>query len=223
LRALGKGRFCTAFESNLNEVVKIFQAADTEVATNEMSVLRMLANNNVKFVPVVLGELLQSNCGKFTALVVTPVGIPVLPIHGGRRTNGADWANIVSSLQSAHGLRIMHRDVKPTNMFITDAGVILNDWGSSCALGVRICWVGTLGYSEAAEDDGFHTPLPASDLTALVRSVYSMMTQELPPCDDSRSQFWEARLREPTLWHDCLRAAQTCNYEDLKALFCRLK
>jgi hypothetical protein len=44
-RVLGKGRFCTAFESDCSKVVKIFLVTDANVAINEMQVLKSLGEN----------------------------------------------------------------------------------------------------------------------------------------------------------------------------------
>ena len=225
VRVLGKGRFCTAFESDASNVVKVFQMSDENVAKNEIAMLQRLAEVSVANVPQFKASE-NSMCGSFIALVVSPVGKAVLPIRGGCRTVGKDWASIVSTLQHAHSCGIAHRDVKPSNIFMADSGIILNDWGSSCEMGERIRWVGTRGYSEEADENGFHTPSAVCDLKALLRSVYSMMTQEVPPCggDDSAVRaFWVERLRESTYWHDCLTAVNCADYSRLIVCFNCLK
>ena len=231
LRVLGKGRYCTAFESTMNAdadrvVTKVFLKVDDKVANNEMKVLQKLAEGTVENVPQ-CKALATSECEQFAALVVSPVGQAVLPIHGGCRTVGDHWAAIVSTLRGAHELGIAHRDVKPGNILVTESGIIiLIDWGSSCTLNERVAWVGTPGYSEPADEDGYHTPSAVHDLKALLRSVYSMMTQEVPPCgadNETIYKFWEERWGESTCWGSCLAAVNDCNYDALALIFRSLK
>jgi len=107
-----------------------------------------------------------------------------------------------------------------------ESRIVLNDWGSSCKINVRAPWVGTHGYSEEADEDGYHTPSAVSDLKALLRSVYSMMTQEVPPNHtDNRviNKFWEERWSASTYWGTCLAHVNAINYNELASIFGQLK
>ena len=118
-------------------------------------------------------------------LAVTPIGQIILPIVGGGHTHGGHWIVLADVLQRAHEMGIAHCDVKPDNIFLHDGDVILSDWGSSCRLGERVPFVGTLAYSvEPPGEDGRHIPSASSYLKSLVRSVYSMLTMR--PCDPHR-------------------------------------
>ena len=93
VRVLGKGRFCIAFESTTNVqgpdslVTKVFNRDNERVARSELEMLEKLAEGNMKNVPLFIADEL-SECEQFTALVVSPMGQAVLPIHGGSRTVG---------------------------------------------------------------------------------------------------------------------------------------
>ena len=231
-RVLGRGRFCTAFESTLasvassgSVVAKVFHSCHDSVMKCEKDVLITLAQHNVGNVPRYEADE-KSSCGNFNVLVVSPLGEVVLPIRGGSRTVGEHWATLVMTLQRTHGLGIAHRDVKPGNIFVTEDRIILNDWGSSCKINERTRWVGTRGYSEEADEDGCHTPTAVGDLKALLRSVYSMMTQETPPYakdNQAISKFWEERWRASTFWHTCLVQVNAGDYGGLATIFGQLK
>ena len=71
------------------------------------------------------------------------------------------------------------RDIKPNNIYIYENKAVLNDWGSSCKLGVEIGWEGTDLYSEHPINI-VHTPKKSDDLIMLLKCVYSLVYQEYP-------------------------------------------
>jgi serine/threonine protein kinase len=228
---LGHGRFASVYRAkrhNTSEevVLKVYNAVDGAVCDQEYNTLQSLEKAEVSNVPVVIERWMNSGSGEERMLAVSPIGRNILPIVGGQRTNGSHWAVLVDVLQGAHSAGIAHRDVKPDNIFLDDNNsVLLNDWGSSCKINVEVLFVGTPAYCDKLPDtNNRHTPSASSDLKCLVRSVYSMLTMQVPPEDlDDISPFWATCFREGTVWQNAIELANDTNYDVLKSLLATLK
>jgi hypothetical protein len=106
--------------------------------------------------------------------------------YRGARRSGAVALDIVrqvaAGLAYAHGLRVMHRDVKPENILIFDNGrAALADFGASrFAAKVTRTYTdaGTLGYM--APEQAYGRARLASDVFSLGLIAYEMLTGVLP-------------------------------------------
>ena len=94
-------------------------------------------------------------------------------------------AQVASALAAAHGLRIVHRDVKPGNILITaDGSALISDFGISHALGDATITAtglihGTPAYLAPEAAKGLPTSF-ASDVFSLGSTMYTMLEGSPP-------------------------------------------
>jgi hypothetical protein len=231
LQYLGKGGSCTAFKGLRDEgaepvVVKIFDQTKQTTMRRERDTLLALEQGAISNVPLCWGVydvLVGDTASDMKALVCYPVGNPVLPVKGGLPIRGKHLSELVRILQKAHDMGIVHRDIKPDNIFVlADDSILLNDWGISCPSSdtEMVIWEGTRAYCDPPDDGHKHMPTPAKDLQALVRCGYSMMFQETNlPLDMT---YWTTRL-ESGMWLEAMVAAKSLNYDDLRRAFTFLR
>ena len=222
LEYLGRGGSCVALKGKLDSgetdavVVKVFN--DAEAMNNEKSTLEALSG--IKNIPTCLGVftvLVDGKPSTKTALVCTPVGDVVLPIESGKSSRGPHLSDLVTILEQAHKRGIVHRDVKPENVFLVKGTVLLNDWGISCRISEEsIPWKGTVAYCDPPNHDGTHCPTPSADLRSLVRCAYAMMFQEIEV--PRNMDFWTDRLASG-LWKRGMDAADAVDYNALRNVF----
>eukprot|EP01033_Poteriospumella_lacustris_P006178 gene6179-4438_t len=189
--------------------VKVFHRNRLAMRDNEREMLRWLGPH--RHLPVVL-DCCDLPADGPAALLLTPVGRPVLPVPGGVRAGVSDYLNLLTVLEHAHRRGICHRDVKPQNIFIDDGpggcGVFLSDWGCAARTGERTSWAGTeYFYTRQME---LHWPVPADDLVAFVRTIFLLFTNQSPS---------EAALRymaHSPRWQEAMRLAHRCDYDALR-------
>jgi hypothetical protein len=118
------------------------------------------------------------------------------------RTAAAVALQIAEALQAAHEQGMIHRDIKPHNILITDSGhVQVADFGIARAAETTTSSdhgdiLGTAHYISPEQAMGEHVG-PASDLYSLGVVLYEMLTGELPFDVESLSDLPAARAGGP--------------------------
>ena len=99
-----------------------------------------------------------------------------------------------NGLEAAHALDVIHRDVKPDNLFVTADGVVkVVDFGTAKHLEITGITPdglvsGTPEYMAPEQFRQFSEVTPAADIYALGICAYQMVSGRLPFCDDSLMQ-----------------------------------
>ncbi len=124
----------------------------------------------------------------YIAMEYLPAGTLADRLRGGRRLGVAEMKRIVAgvarALAAAHRRGVLHRDVKPENIFLDAAGrPRLGDFGAAHLLSFKQTGtghlLGTLAYMAPEQLDD--SPLSArTDLWALAVSAYRALTGRLP-------------------------------------------
>src|SRR5215211_8273721 len=140
------------------------------------------------------------------------------------RTTAAVALQIAEALQVAHERGVIHRDIKPHNILITDSGhVKVADFGIARAADATTIShlgdiLGTAKYMSPEQATG-KPATPKSDLYSLGVVLYEMLTGELPYTAESPVAVSMKHLNEP------LRPPKELNPEipeDLNALVSKL-
>eukprot|EP00035_Acanthoeca_spectabilis_P019471 m.425582 g.425582 ORF g.425582 m.425582 type:complete len:687 (+) comp16859_c0_seq2:1164-3224(+) len=220
-------------------VVKVFRPGHFASCESEMAALKVL--EECQWVPRLVTQTgtkmsesgatrSRPQCDR-PVLIVRPVGTPLKPLFGGEHATGGLIGQIFLVLKFAHNTaRLLHRDIKPHNLYVHDGQLILNDWGSSCFehQWKSTQWEGTLGYSEPK--DSTASPQVA-DCRAALRTAWVLLYKDEPPIvsfgDESaefKSQrieaFWSSRLEGgSTFWKAAWSLSDKPNYDGLAAHF----
>ena len=112
-------------------------------------------------------------------------------------------ARVASALHYAHGLGVIHRDVKPSNVFLTNGGgVKLLDFGIARLKANRITKtgfiVGTPQYMSPEQVTGVNID-GRSDVFALGVVAYELLTGQLPWTGDNHTQLMMAICAKPAI------------------------
>ena len=123
-------------------------------------------------------------------------------------------SQITAALEAAHGVDVLHRDLKPGNIFLvaTDSAksvrVVVTDFGLALALDQKPEStltpltvneiVGTPAYSSPEQIQG-HELTPASDIYSLGLVMYQMVTGVRPFEDETPIMIAANRLNKPVL------------------------
>lgn len=110
---------------------------------------------------------------------------------------------IAEALDAAHGIGLVHRDVKPQNILLTDGGhPYLADFGvargSSATIGLTVTggFVGSVNYASPEQIRGQH-PSSAGDLYALTAVMFECLTGQVPYPRETDAGVMHAHLHEP--------------------------
>lgn len=202
-RRLGSGGFCEVYEaqwpgeggSGAPVAVKLSRSADKvawEHLAVEAEMLQTLAAypdspHIVKLVYPLVGALPASS--EPHALVVRPVGQPVHMaigqlLAGQQRTDAVfgAMAGVLAALQAAHGMKLLHNDVRPSNVILQgDNGrAVLIDWGVASRLERRIAPRGQSYFMcdaalAAMAQKVTWTPSPFSDLQSAAYTAAALL------------------------------------------------
>jgi eukaryotic-like serine/threonine-protein kinase len=106
--------------------------------------------------------------------------------HGPIDIDEALWiaTQVADGLSKAHAQGVVHRDIKPGNLMLTDQGVRILDFGlakfaDSLQLTLAGSMVGTVAYMSPEQTRGENADV-RSDIWALGVVLYQMLTGELP-------------------------------------------
>lgn len=153
-----------------------------------------------RFIPILEdhGEIPGQN--KLPYLISYPCGNVMSPVN-----KDSPWVfstrhmlDLIDVLQVVHQppINLIHRDIKPHNIFLYNEDVILSDWGQAATKGSPIAWAGTDSYADPVylqNDIDQHTPCPEEDLRALVRTFF-VFYRQIEPIGDP-IPFWQKRIR----------------------------
>ena len=110
-------------------------------------------------------------------------------------------ADIAAALAAAHAGGVLHRDVKPANVFLTeDGGAKLGDFGVAAELAGRThasTAVGTVSYMAPEQDDGRSTE--KSDVYALGSVLFEAWTGARVPAFARKPPTWPPRTEDREL------------------------
>jgi serine/threonine protein kinase len=165
--------------------VKLFGKRYEDMCRIEFVTLELFKSAGLQNVPSVEEHFTN---GKFRALALLPIGIPVLPASDFITSTMLE--QLLTVLEFAHQNNIVHRDVKPENIFLdrTDhSKITLNDWSSAAKIGVNCPYQGTPLYGEKFCQS--HIPSPELDLRCFVKTAFTLSKQRPPAVEGLLTHF----------------------------------
>ena len=142
-------------------------------------------------------------CESFTALILSPIGVPSLPCGIDVDVTPAMLVTLLRVIRQSHRLHWIHRDIKPANILLDreDARrIILNDWSSAVRSSRTACpYVGTRLFGDRPDGNDMHTPNASLDLRGLVRTAFCLSKQRLPAAEDdfdAAQRYWDGVARD---------------------------
>ena len=207
IQVLGRGGSSSVYRGlhdNETVVVKIFKKNHEKSFCAEKFALEQLQKNNVAGVPTIKANVKVKNSGDCEAwseaILFTPKG-ETLRTFGlsGKLIQGSHLKDLVQIVKAAHDLGLLHRDIKPDNMFLFEKTIFLNDWSSSIKEDdfYNAPWEGSIGYSVTkGEREENRWSGKSCDLIAVVRSSYVLVTRRVLPSENGSNQFGPGKVWE---------------------------
>lgn len=195
------------------------------MAEGERDLLLALSAQSVGNIPL-FRELYS--CEAFHALILTPLGLPVLPCPIHADITPAMLVTLLRVIRKVHNMGWIHRDIKPDNIYLDQGSlshIVLNDWSSAARASTECAFVGTHLFGDPpppAGDIQNHTPTPRLDLRCLVKTSFCLSKQRSPLVKDdchAIQQYWERVQRDYPMFSSALRFADAVNYDELEKLF----
>lgn len=227
LNGLGSGRFssvysCRSSQSQEIVVLKVFGENLAHMAVTERTVLTSLSTGGAINIPS-FREL--HTYDKFCALIVTPLGLPVLPCPVHADVTPSMFVALLQVVQTAHSLDWIHRDIKPDNIYLVKndiSRIVLNDWSSAVHANIECDYVGTRLFGDGPAANKKHTPDQCLDLRSLVKTVFCLSKQRIPIVEDNDvavNQYWVRVKHQVPLFRKAIDLANALNYQELGLLF----
>jgi hypothetical protein len=227
LNGLERGRFSSVFScrpTHTNEVVvmKVFRGNTMHMAAAERTVLTSLSTGGVVNIPTYI-DLYA--CENFQALILTPLGVPVLPCPVHADVTPTMSVTLLQVVQKAHSLGWIHRDIKPTNIYldINDTSrIVLSDWSSAVRANIECDYVGTRIFGDKPGPTNRHVPEQRLDLRCLVKTAFCLSRQRNPIVEDNDlevQQYWSKIKDQYPLFRKAMDLADAVKYDELAELF----
>lgn len=216
---LGRGGQCDVYEGVNNthgvsrHVVKIHHHVTS--CKTERDVLKILNDNQVGNVPEILEEV-----GENYNIMTHPKLETIRPV-GKSEISGEEVCKIITVVEKAHKLGVIHRDIKPDNIFMKDGEIYLNDWSSAIQIAAssNAHYVGTPAYYAKDNNNSNYVPMPKHDNIAIVKTAYCSFFGVSPP--SNYQAFW-SRF-DSGVWEELITHANNCDYETMRKTFINLK
>jgi serine/threonine protein kinase len=198
-------------------VLKYFSLPDR--GRQEELTLRHLQAEGVSNVPTVHDTV---HSIQYYALIMTPVGIPIILAS---QTNPITQLMALETISHAHRLKIIHRDVKPENIFLDRKDlnrIILNDWGSAVTISDgndNFPYEGTPLYGRQCIKEQAQVATEALDLHCLVKTLYQIKQQRYPGCGSEWGEiqeYWISVARKFPTFQTLLNCADAGNATELR-------
>jgi hypothetical protein len=142
----------------------------------EKAILAALAAGNVPGVPEVVPCNDKLPCGGF---LMRPVGLPMPLVEW----DHAMACELLDTLEAAHALGIVHRDIRPANIMKSGTNVLLIDWGFSVQQADPLISIPYSGaprpFRRASNTGAKHVPAPRDDLYAFAICVVHAVAAQL--------------------------------------------
>jgi hypothetical protein len=227
LNGLGRGRFsavfsCRSSQTNEVAVLKVFRGNAMHMATAERTVLTSLSAGGVTNIPSYRELHL---CEDFHALILTPLGVPVLPCPVHADLTPIMLVLLLKVVQKAHNLDWIHRDIKPDNIYLDHedtSRIVLNDWSSAVHSNIECDYVGTRLFGDGPDANKKHIPEQCLDLRSLVKTAFCLSKQRIPTVEDNDAavhQYWGRVKQQYPLFRKAMDLADTASYDELADLF----